>query len=81
MPSRIAIYCCNNLFSEGIKRLLEEDGMGINYRITVSKQEEVLNAKPDILITDFIPFPCCLTTPPLTTRRGSSFCGQVAFPN
>lgn len=53
MPSRIAIYCCNNLFSEGIKRLLEEDGMGINYRITISNQEEALNAKPDILITDF----------------------------
>lgn len=53
MPSRITICCCNNLFSEGIQRLLEEDEMGINYRITVSKQEETLNAKPDILITDF----------------------------
>lgn len=53
MPPKITICCCNNLFSEGIKRLLEDDGMGINYRITVSKQEETLNAKPDILITDF----------------------------
>lgn len=53
MPSRIAICCCNKLFSEGIKRLLEEDGMGINYRITISTQEEVLNTKPNILITDF----------------------------
>ena len=53
MPSRIAICCCNTLFSEGIKRLLEEDGMGINYRITISHQEEALNTKTDILITDF----------------------------
>ena len=53
MPLRITISCCNNLFSEGIKRLLEEDGMGINYRIAISHQEEALNTKPNILITDF----------------------------
>ena len=53
MPLRITISCCNNLFSEGIKRLLEEDGMGVNYRITISNQEEVIKTKPDILITDF----------------------------
>ncbi len=52
MSSRITIRCCSNLFSEGIKRLLE-DGMEINHRITISSQEEVLNTKPDILITDF----------------------------
>jgi len=53
MPLRITISCCNNLFSEGIKRLLEEDGMGVNYRITISNPEEVIKKKPDILITDF----------------------------
>ena len=53
MSLRITISCCNNLFSEGIKRLLEEDGMGTNYRITISNQEEALNTKPNILITDF----------------------------
>src|SRR3989304_6505824 len=55
MSLRITICCCNNLFSEGIKRLLEEDGMGTNYRITISNQEEALNTKPNILITDFHP--------------------------
>lgn len=50
---RITICCCNTLFSEGIKQLLEENGLGVNYRITISSQKEAINTKPNILITDF----------------------------
>ena len=53
MPLRITISCCNNLFSEGIKRLLEEDGREIDCIINISNPEEVIKTKPDILITDF----------------------------
>lgn len=53
MPLRITICCCNNLFSEGIKRLLKEDGLEVGCRVTISHKEEVLNTNPDILITDF----------------------------
>lgn len=53
MPLRITICCCNTLFSEGIKRLMKENGLGVNYRIIISSQEEAINTKPNILITDF----------------------------
>lgn len=52
-PFRITISCCNTLFNEGIQRLLKENGLGVDYRIAVSRREKVLDTKPDILITDF----------------------------
>ena len=53
MPLRITISCCNNLYGEGIKRLIEEDGLEIDHTTHVSNPEEVIDTKPDILITDF----------------------------
>lgn len=53
MPLRITICCCNKLFSEGVMRLLKEDGLDVNCRITISRKEEALKANPHILITDF----------------------------
>lgn len=53
MPLRITISCCNSLYGEGIKRLIEEDGREIVSIINISNPEEVIKKKPDILITDF----------------------------
>jgi len=53
MPLRITISCCNNLFGEGIKRLIEEDRLEIDCITHISTPEKVIDTKPDILITDF----------------------------
>ncbi len=52
MQLRIAICCCNYLFGEGIKRLIE-DGLEMAVTIHCTKPEEVIEANPNLLITDY----------------------------
>ncbi len=53
MPLRIAICCCNYLFGEGIKELVEKDELDIEKAINCADPKEVIETKPDLLITDF----------------------------
>ncbi len=55
MQLKIVIGCCNNLFGEGIKRLLQEEcDLGADSIITVSKNpREIIKEDKDLLITDF----------------------------
>lgn len=50
---KIAIYCCNNLTGEGIKHLIEADGLRLRATINCATPEEIIKAKPDLLIADF----------------------------
>lgn len=49
MPLKIAIYCCNHIFGEGIKQLLD-NGLDIETTINCSNPEEVIKEKPDPVI-------------------------------
>ena len=55
MSLKIVISCCNNLFGEGIKRLLlEECELGVDSTITISTNpREIIKEENDLLITDF----------------------------
>ncbi len=55
MPLKITIGCCNHLFGEGLKKLLQEDcNLGSNSIITVSTNpREIIKENNDLLITDF----------------------------
>jgi DNA-binding NarL/FixJ family response regulator len=55
MQLKITIGCCNHLFGEGIKRLLQEEcDLGTDSIITVStKPSEIIKKDNDLLITDF----------------------------
>ncbi len=55
MSLRITIGCCNHLFGEGIKRLLQEEcDLGADSIITVSTNpREIIKVDNDLLITDF----------------------------
>ena len=50
---KIAIYCCNFLFGEGIKHLIEGNGLDVDNAINCSNPEEIIRARPDLLIADF----------------------------
>ena len=56
MSFRIAICCCNYLFGEGIKLLIEQDGLGIDTAISCSTPENIAETKPDLVIVDFSVF-------------------------
>ncbi len=53
MSLRIAICCSNNLVGEGIKRLIDEDGLDIEKTTNCPDFKEVIKTKPDLLIADF----------------------------
>ena len=55
MSLKIVISCCNNLFGEGIKRLLlEECELGVDSTIIISTNpREIIKEDNDLLITDF----------------------------
>ncbi|GJQ57338.1 MAG: DNA-binding response regulator [Candidatus Scalindua sp. AMX11] len=57
MKFKIAICCCNNLFGEGIKGLAEQYKRDSKINITTVLNcfdpQEIVDAKPDLLITDF----------------------------
>lgn len=61
MSLKIAICCCTYLFGEGIKNLIEQNGLG---EVTVincsncSAPKEVIKEKPDLLIIDFNTLSC-----------------------
>ncbi len=57
MLFRIAICCCNYLYGEGIKQLIEQDGLGIDNVINCSVPEEIIETKPNLVIADFNTFP------------------------
>jgi DNA-binding CsgD family transcriptional regulator len=57
MLFRIAICCCNYLFGEGIKQLIEQDGLGIDNVINCPVPEEIIETKPNLVIADFNTFP------------------------
>jgi two-component system, NarL family, response regulator DegU len=53
MPLRIAICCCNDIYGVGIKYIVEGNGLDLDDTIVCSKTEEIIDAKPDLLIADF----------------------------
>jgi DNA-binding NarL/FixJ family response regulator len=64
MSLRIAICCCNHLYGEGIKYLIEHNGLNIDtalkraYSATnCSTPEEIIETEPDLVIADFGTFP------------------------
>ncbi|MEE8190413.1 MAG: response regulator transcription factor [Candidatus Scalindua sediminis] len=48
----ITIYCCNYLYGEGIKQLIEQDGLDIDTVTNCSGPEEIIESKPDLIICD-----------------------------
>lgn len=57
MSLRIAICCCNYLYGEGIKQLIEQNGLDIETAINCSDPEEIIDTKPDLVIADINTFP------------------------
>jgi DNA-binding NarL/FixJ family response regulator len=60
---RIAICCCNYLYGEGIKRLIERDGLDMDTAlkraysaINCPVPEKIIETKPDLIIADFSTF-------------------------
>ena len=59
MQMKIAIGCCNYLFGEGLKKLLEEDrdlqvvGIFNGGNGSVPELKEILKLNPDIMLVDF----------------------------
>ncbi len=45
MSLRIAICCCNYLYGEGIKQLIEQNGLDIDNAINCSAPEEINEAR------------------------------------
>jgi DNA-binding CsgD family transcriptional regulator len=57
MSFKIAICCCNYLYGEGIKHLIEQDELGIDTIINCSPPEKIIETKPNLVIADFGTFP------------------------
>ncbi len=57
MSHKIAICCCNYLYGEGIKQLIEHDGLDIDTAINCTNPEEINGIKPDLVIADINTFP------------------------
>jgi DNA-binding CsgD family transcriptional regulator len=53
----ISIYCCNYLYGEGIKQLIEQDGLDIDTVTNCSDPKELNEIKPDLVIADNNTFP------------------------
>ncbi len=53
MSLRIAICSCNNIYGAGIKYLLEKSNLDLDAIINCSETEEIIDAKPDLLIADY----------------------------
>ncbi len=53
----ICIYCCNYLYGEGIKQLIEQDGLDINTVTNCSDPKELNEINPDLVIADNSTFP------------------------
>ncbi len=53
MSLRIAICCCNYLYGEGIKQLIEQNGLDIDNAINCSDPEDINETRPDLVIADF----------------------------
>ncbi len=57
MSLKIAICCCNYLYGEGIKQLIEQDGLDIDTAINCPDPKEINGIKPDLVIADINTFP------------------------
>ncbi len=57
MSLKIAICCCNYLYGEGIKQLIEHNGLDIDTAINCSDPEEINEIKPDLVIADINTLP------------------------
>ncbi len=58
MSLKIAICCCNYLYVEGIKQLIEQGGLDIDTAaINCSSHDEINEIKPDLVIADINTFP------------------------
>ena len=53
MSLRIAICSCNDIYGAGIKYLLEKSKLDLEAVINCSQTEEIIDAKPDLLIIDY----------------------------
>ena len=53
MSLRIAICCCNDIYGAGVKYLLERSKLDLDAIINCSQTEEIIDAKPDLLIADY----------------------------
>ncbi len=53
MSLRIAVCCCNDIYGAGIKYLLERSKLDLDVVINCSQTEEIIDAKPDLLIADY----------------------------
>jgi DNA-binding CsgD family transcriptional regulator len=53
MSLKIAICCCNYLYGEGVKQLIEQDGLDIDTAINCSDPEDIIEIRPDLIIADF----------------------------
>ncbi len=52
MSIRVAICCCNYLFGEGLKQLITGNGLPIDSTINCRDPDEVIDIRPNLLITD-----------------------------
>ncbi len=53
MSLKIAVHCCNYLFGEGIKLIIEDCGLDIDEVVNCSDHKEIVKARPDLLVADF----------------------------
>ncbi len=53
---RIAISCCSEIYGHGIKYIIESNGLDLDTIVICSTTEEIIDAKPDLLIVDFSAF-------------------------
>jgi DNA-binding NarL/FixJ family response regulator len=53
MSLRIAICSCNEIYGAGIKYLLEGSKLDLDAVINCSQTEEIIDAKPNLLIADY----------------------------
>ncbi len=57
MSFKIAICCCNYLYGEGIKQLIEQNGLDIDNAVNCSDPEDIIEIRPDLVIADINTFP------------------------
>ncbi len=53
MSLKIAVHCCNYLFGEGIKLIIEQCGLDIDEVVNCSDHNEIVKTRPDLLVADF----------------------------
>jgi len=53
MSLKIVVHCCNYLFGEGIKLIIEECELNIDEVVNCFDRKEIIEERPDLLVADF----------------------------